>query len=101
MHSLKKVYPFPFEEQLPLPAPSLREGVEAWLAAVTFLTHHTGLAAAAAIAVTLCGKGACRWWDREIRGVPPWWDVLWGAAGGFFLPTTRVRVLCNTPPVPR
>ena len=40
------------------PAPSLREGVEAWLAAVTFLPHDTRLAAALAVAITLCAERA-------------------------------------------
>lgn len=42
------------------PAPSLREGVEAWLAAVTFLSHDARLAAALAITITLCAEGAHR-----------------------------------------
>lgn len=53
--------------------------MEARLAAVALLAHHTRPAAAAAVVVTLRAEGACGWWDREVREVPPsaWWDVLW------------------------
>lgn len=72
--------------------------MEARLAAVALLAHHTRPAAAAAVAVALHAEGACGWWDREVREVPPsaWWDVLWGEAGGFFLPIPIVRALCST-----
>lgn len=40
------------------PAPSLREGVETWLAPVTFITHHARFAAALAVAIALRAEGA-------------------------------------------
>lgn len=58
--SFKKKPGFPFGElQSSLPAASFGEGVEPWLAAVTLVPHHSGFAAALAVAVTLCAEGAC------------------------------------------
>lgn len=42
------------------PAACLGQGLEAWLALVTLVPHHSRLAAAPAIAVTLWAKGTCR-----------------------------------------
>lgn len=57
---------------LPAPlAPSLREGLKAWLALVAFLAHHSRFAAALAITVALWAEGTCRKRARDLNGHLP------------------------------